>query len=154
MTGPATRHDTLAFERAFDCPPALLWDAFADPAARARWGAPSPDAVILYDATDFRVGGRDLSRCGARGDPRFHVEAIYLDIQPGARIVHSERVSEGATPLSAALHTVEIFAKGERSALRLTVQLASFGGADMAGGVRQGMSAALDNLAGWTAGRH
>lgn len=148
MTDLATAHETLVFERIYACSPATLFRAFADPQARARWGRPAPDAVIIYDAADFRVGGRDISRCGAADDPRFDVEAVYLDIQPDRRIVYAESVSEGWSRLSAALHTVEIAAANEGAALRLTVQLASFAGADMAAGVRHGFGVALENLAG------
>jgi uncharacterized protein YndB with AHSA1/START domain len=143
----ATAHDTIVFERSFACPPGMLYDAFADPVARARWGAPSPTAVIIYDETDFRVGGRDKSRCGSKADPRFHVEVRYLHIVPMERIVYSETVSESGTTLSAALQTIEISNTRGGSALKVTVQIASFGDAGMADGVRFGFNAALDNLA-------
>lgn len=146
MTLAPTVHETLTFERSFECPLRILWNAFSDAAARAQWGAPSPTAVILYDEEDFRVGGRDISRCGSRDDPRYRVEAAYLDIQPERRIVYSERVDDGARPLSAALHTVEFCQAGPQSSVKITVQIASYDGPGMVLGVRQGMSAALDNL--------
>lgn len=142
-----TAHDTITFERSFRCPLGLLYEAFADPVARARWGTPSPSAVIIYDKADFRVGGTDLSRCGAKHDPRFHVEATYLDIMPESRIVYSETVSEAGRRLSAALQTIEMKATVEGSSLKVTVQIAAFDGADIADGVRHGFNAALANLA-------
>jgi uncharacterized protein YndB with AHSA1/START domain len=141
-----TIHDTLVFERHFSCSLDALYAAFADPVARARWGVPSSTAVIIYDEADFRVGGRDRSRCGARDDPRFHVEVTYLDIWPKTRIVYAERVAEGDTPLSGALYTLEFAADGGGACLKTTVQIASFGGPGMAEGTRQGFRAALDNL--------
>jgi len=146
MTEPVA-HETLLFERTYACAPAVLFAAFADPAARSRWGRPSPDAVIIFDAADFRVGGRDVSRCGSALDPRFLVEAVYLDIVDGRRIVYAETVGEGSTHFSAGLYTVEITPSGARSALKLTVQLAAFTGPEAAEGVRAGFGAALDNLA-------
>ncbi len=142
-----TVHDTLVFERRFACTLGALYQAFADPVARARWGVPSPTAVIIFDEADFSVGGRDRSRCGPRENPHFNVDAVYLDIRPGARIVYAERVADGDTPLSGALHTLEFAADGDGAVLRATVQIAAYGGADMAQGVRQGFGAALDNLA-------
>jgi uncharacterized protein YndB with AHSA1/START domain len=146
MTATTTTHETLVFERAFACPAETLYAAFADPVARMRWGLPSPTATLIYDETDFRVGGRDRSRCGARNDPRFHVDAVYLDIVPNRRIVHSEKVADGERPLSGALHTIEFSHDGAKTHLRVTVQLTSFDGEDMAQGVRFGFGAALDNL--------
>jgi uncharacterized protein YndB with AHSA1/START domain len=143
----ATVHDTITFERSFPCPLPVLYEAFSDPVARARWGAPAPNAVIIYDKEDFRVGGSDLSRCGAEHDPRYHVEATYLDIVPESRIVYSEMVSENGARLSAALQTIEMKEAAGRSDLKVTVQIASFDGADMADGVRHGFTAALENLA-------
>jgi len=143
----ATAHDTIVFDRSFSCPLTVLYEAFADPAARARWGIPGPGAVIIYDREDFRVGGIDHSRCGSKDDPRYHVEATYLDIVPESRIVYSETVVEGGRRLSAALQTIEMSSKNGRSHLKVTVQIAAFDGADMASGVRHGFGAALENLA-------
>ena len=141
------KHDTLQFERTFQCPLQTLWNAFESAEARARWGVPSPDAIIIYDKEDFRVGGRDLLRCGGKDDPRFRVEVTYLDILPSRRIIHSEQVSDEDGLLSCALHTIELAEAPDGIRLSITVQIASIGNADMAGGVRQGMAAALDNLA-------
>jgi len=142
-----TAHHTIVFERSFACPVAMLYQAFVDPVARARWGVPSPTAVIIYEAADFRIGGTDRSRCGTNFHPRFLVEVTYLDIVPESRIVHTETVSTDGKRLSAALETIEMAADGNRSKLKVTMQIAAFDGADMADGVRQGFGAALDNLA-------
>ncbi|HEY6254848.1 MAG TPA: SRPBCC domain-containing protein [Xanthobacteraceae bacterium] len=146
MMETTTAHETLVFERAFACPAKVLYEAFADPVARARWGLPSPTATIIYDEADFREGGRDRSRCGAKNDPRFQVEVVYLNIVPDKRIVYSETVADGKRALSAALHTVEFSHDGAKAHLKVTVQLASFDGESTAGGVRFGFGAALDNL--------
>ncbi|MDP3855190.1 SRPBCC family protein [Phenylobacterium sp.] len=147
MADLTTAHETLIFERPFACSPEILYGAFADPVARARWGLPSPTATIIYDEADFRVGGRDRSRCGAKSDPRFLVDVTYLDIVPNHRIVYSEKVMDGDRALSAALHTIEISPRAAAALLKVTVQLAAFEGEDMAQGVRFGFNAALDNLA-------
>jgi uncharacterized protein YndB with AHSA1/START domain len=146
VTDTTTTHETLVFERTFACPAEILYEAFADPGARARWGLPSPTATIIYDEADFRVGGRDRSRCGAKSDPRFQVDAVYLNIVPNQRIVYSEMVADGKRALSAALHTIEISHDGVKAHLKVTVQLAAFDGEDMAEGVRFGFGAALNNL--------
>ena len=146
MNETTTTHETLVFERDFGCPVEILYEAFADPIARARWGLPSPMATIIYDKADFRVGGRDVSRCGAKDDPRFLVEAVYLNIGANQRVVYSEKVDDGDRATSAALHTIEMSRDGSNARLKVTVQLAAFDGEDAAAGVRFGFNAALDNL--------
>lgn len=147
MSNSDTVHETIVIERDFSCSVEALYNAFVDPVARARWGLPSSTAVIIYDETDFRVGGFDRSRCGSKDDPRYFVDAVYLDIQTNARIVYSERVADRDLPLSCALHTLEFNHNANKAQLKATIQIASFSGADMAQGVREGFAAAMDNLA-------
>jgi uncharacterized protein YndB with AHSA1/START domain len=49
---------------------------------------------------DFRVGGRDVARCGAKDDPRFRVESRYVDIVPGQRIITTETIHENTKLLA------------------------------------------------------
>jgi uncharacterized protein YndB with AHSA1/START domain len=142
----ATTHATLVFERSFDVAPARVFDAFADPEARMRWGTPSADTALVYLETDFRVGGCDISRCGHAGNLIFRVVNHYLDIVDGQRIVSTETVSQGEQRLSVALITVEVKASGKGTYLVLTDQIVALDGADMIAGNRAGLNAALDNL--------
>ena len=139
-------HDTLLIEREFQSPVEALFQAFADPNARARWGVPSPTAVLIFDESNFEIGGKDVQRCGAKDDPLFLVEAVYLDIKPNERIVYSERVSMGDATLSGALHTLEFSATKQGSALKATTQVAAMGDEEMLADTRSGFGAALDNL--------
>jgi uncharacterized protein YndB with AHSA1/START domain len=141
-----TIHDTIVLTRDYRASPARVFQAFADPDARARWGAPSPTAALVMDQTSFEVGGLDVSRCGSKGDLRYRVEARYLDIVEGERIVYSETVSERGARLSAGLITIalETIAAGTR--LVLTAQLAAFDGGFIIAGNKMGYGAALDNL--------
>jgi uncharacterized protein YndB with AHSA1/START domain len=148
MTEPKTAHATIVIERSFDASPACVFEAFADPEARMRWGTPSADTRLVYLETDFRVGGRDVSRCGPAGNLIFYVELTYLDIVSAARIVSVETVSQDETRLSVSLITVELQASGRGTRLVLTDQIAALDGSDMVAGSRAGFNAALDNLAG------
>src|ERR1700730_9225158 len=80
-------HATFSIQRASDAPPAMVFGAFADPKAKARWfNGPEewgPDEHTL----DFRVGGRETSRGGPKGGPVHTYEARYYDIVPDERIV-------------------------------------------------------------------
>jgi uncharacterized protein YndB with AHSA1/START domain len=141
-----TTHATLVFERSFDVPPARVFEAFADPQARMRWGTPSADTALVYLETDFRVGGRDVSRCGHTGNLIFHVENRYVDIVADRRIVSTEIVSLGEQRLSVALITVDIKASGKGTHLVLTDQIVALDGSDLIAGNCAGLNAALDNL--------
>jgi len=146
MTMPPTNHDTIVLQRTYDATAARVFEAFASPQARMRWGAPSPSADIVYDKADFRVGGVDLSRCGPPGHLVYSVETRYLDIVPQQRIISTEVVSEGTNRLCFALITVEFFPAGRDTRLILTDQVAAFGGRSLIEGHRAGHAAALENL--------
>ncbi|HYE46386.1 MAG TPA: SRPBCC family protein [Caulobacter sp.] len=138
-------HDTLVLERAYAATPERVFNAWADPGARLRWAVPKGEA-LAFDATDFRVGGRDVSRCGAPGDLRFRIETLYEAIVDDRRIVFSERCFEGETLLSVYLVTVEIARDGEGARLTLTNQIVALDGGGMIAGSKAGWNAALDNL--------
>jgi uncharacterized protein YndB with AHSA1/START domain len=147
MTESSVTHATIVLERVYDASPARVFKAFADPAARTRWGTPSPGVELVYDKADFRNGGLDVSRCGPRGKLIYRVETRYLDIEPEHRIITTEVVSEGWHRLSVSLITVEFHAEGPSTRLVLTDQITALGGKDMIAGSREGLSGALDNLA-------
>jgi uncharacterized protein YndB with AHSA1/START domain len=159
MAGISIDHGTVVVERVLDVPLASVYGAFADAAERARWGSPSDTAAFIYDAADFRIGGVDLIRCGPKEDPRFRVEARYLDILPERRVVWSETIRESRkdreerdgrqndAPLAANLTTVEFFPQGLRTRVKVTVQVASFVGAAMIENTRDGHSGSLANMA-------
>jgi uncharacterized protein YndB with AHSA1/START domain len=147
MTEHTTHHATIVIERTFDAPARLVFAALSDPISRARWSAPSDTAVMIYDEADFRVGGRDLFRCGAKNDPRYRGETHYRDIVPNRRIISTETVDELGTRLSMALTTVELEPDGERTKLKLTVQLAALDDPRMIDGTKAGYAGALANLA-------
>ena len=86
-----SQHATITLERSYSAPLERVFSDFADPVARARWSPPSED-VLIYDEADFRVGGRDVFRCGPKGDLKFRGETRYLLIVPNARVVSSETV--------------------------------------------------------------
>ena len=93
-------HATIVLERDISASADRVFAALADPRERASWGVPSDTAVLIYDATDFRVGGADHFRCGSRDDPKFHGHTVYTAIVPGQSIVSSETVTVGGTCLS------------------------------------------------------
>jgi len=145
MSAPVN-HETLVFERRYEAAAERVFQAFANPEARMRWGAPSPNAGLVYDAADFRVGGVDIGRCGPRINMIYAIEVRYLDIVPAERIIWTEAVSEGGNPLSFSMITTLFQPDGSHTLLSITDQIVAFGGPRMIAGSREGFSAALDNL--------
>lgn len=139
-------HATLVFERHIAAPPDDVFAALADTKARLEWGVPSDTATLIYDASDFREGGEDRFRCGAKTDPNIHGVTHYLDIVPGHRIISSETITVGGKRLCVSLTTVELRESRGGTVLKSTTQLASFIGEDMVKGHEQGNNASLDNL--------
>jgi uncharacterized protein YndB with AHSA1/START domain len=142
----AIAHATIVMERTYSAAPARVFHAWADAEAKARWSAPTPDVVIKYEAADFREGGRDVVRCIEPNQADYIATVHYLDLRAEERIVFAEEVSNGATRVSAALVSVELAPAGAGTRLLLTLQIASFDGANMEEGYKFGWAGALDNL--------
>lgn len=139
-------HGTIVVERTIKVPAVRAFSAYADATERAQWAAPSDTAVFIYDETDFRVGGRDVARCGPKEDPHFRVESRYVDIVPTQRIMTSDTVHDGAKLLSASITTKEFFDDNQSTVVKVTVQIASFVGGDMIENTRAGNTGSLANL--------
>ena len=139
------QHATIKLEHSYSAPLERVFSEFADPVARARWSAPSNDALI-YDEADFRVGGKDVFRCGPKGDAKFRGETRYLHIVPNARVVSSETVDMDGQRLAVALTTLNFEPTEDGTNLTVTVQMVSFAGPDMIDGYESGNESALKNL--------
>ena len=139
------QHATIKLDHAYSAPLEQVFSEFADPVARARWSAPPNDALI-YDEADFRVGGKDVFRCGPKGDPKFRSETRYLQIVPNGRVVWSETVDMDGQRLAVALTTLDFERTEDGTNLTVTVQMVSFAGPDMIHGYESGNKSALEGL--------
>ena len=74
----------LVYERIFDAPRDLVWQAFMDPDRIPRWWGPHGTTTEVVEM-DARVGGtwRYVSRAADREDVSFHGE--YLEVVPPER---------------------------------------------------------------------
>jgi uncharacterized protein YndB with AHSA1/START domain len=142
---PKANHATITLERLYSAPVGRVFAEFADPVVRARWSAPSGDALI-YDEADFRTGGQDRFRCGPQGSPKFSGETFYHLIVPNERVVSTETVDSGGQRLAVSLTTLDFEAVGGETNLTLTVQLVSLAGPGMIEGYESGNRSALENL--------
>ena len=79
-------HATFTLERSYPVPPARVFAAWADPAAKARWFTPGPGSG---HELEFRVGGREVATGGPDGGPVMRFETLYRDIVPQQRIVYT-----------------------------------------------------------------
>jgi uncharacterized protein YndB with AHSA1/START domain len=139
------QHATITLQHAYSAPLERVFSEFADAVARARWSAPSPDELI-YDEADFRIGGKDVFRCGPKGDPKFRGETRYLDIVPNVRVVSSETVDVDGQRHAVALTTLDFEPTGDGTNLTVTIQMVSFVGPDMIHGYESGNKSALKSL--------
>jgi len=139
-------HETLTFERQLKAPTAAVFEAFSDAVGRAKWASPSPTAVVIYDSENFIENGKDEYRCGAKDDPSIHGRTHYLEIVKNSRIVSSETLTINGQKVSASITTVELSSVDSMTLLKQTTHVASFIGASMIDGFKQGNNASLDNL--------
>jgi uncharacterized protein YndB with AHSA1/START domain len=132
-------------EHSYSAPVERVFSQFADPVARAGWSAPSEE-VLVYDESDFRVGGKDVFRCGPNGNSKFRGETRYLQIVPNKRVVSSETLDTDDHLLAIALTTLEFEPTKDGTKLTVTVQIVSFVGPDLIRGYESGNKSALKNL--------
>ena len=146
MPERSVTHATFVVERSYPVPPARVFAAWADPAAKARWFASpeewGPDEFEL----DFRVGGREVSRVGPKGGPVHTYDARYQDIVADERIVYSYSMHLDQTLISVSLATVELRAEGAGTRLVLTEQGAYLDGHDASAQRQQGTAELLHAL--------
>ena len=138
-------HATFTLERSYPAPPARVFAAWADPAAKARWFTPGPGSG---HELDFRVGGREVARGGPDGGPAMTFETLYRDIVTEQRIVYTSTLSAGADLMTVSLTTVE-FTPGEGGGTRLvlTEQGAFLDGQEQPAWREQGTADQLEALA-------
>lgn len=113
----STHHATFVIERAFDASPQRVFNAWANPAAKARWFGPpeKPDYSL-----DFRVGGSEHFITEGPDGAAYSFDAVYQDIVPGVRIIHAYDMHREDVRISVSLATIEIEAQGEGTRLTLT----------------------------------
>lgn len=140
-------HGTVHVQRTIEAHVDRVYAAFADPKEREAYAAPSETAVFIYDETDFRVGGRDVARCGPKADPRFRVETRYIAIAPLQHVVSAETIHDGEMLLATNITTVEFEASQQRTTVSIAVQVASFVGQGMIDNTKGGHEGSLANMA-------
>jgi uncharacterized protein YndB with AHSA1/START domain len=117
MTERSAIDSTFSVERHYGVPPARVFAAWADPAAKARWFAGPGSEHEL----DFRVGGLEVASSRHDGQ-RLRFESRYADIVPDQRIVYTSTLHAGDALTTVSLTTVELSAEGGGTRLLLAEQ--------------------------------
>ncbi len=147
MTARSVTHVTFVIERVYDAPPARVFNAWADPAAKARWFAGEGDGWDVAEYTlDFRVGGREVWRGGQPGGPVHRNDTLYQDIVPGERIIYTYEMHLGDKRISVSVATVELRPEAAGTRLVFTEQGAFLDGFDDPGTREQGTRELLGAL--------
>jgi uncharacterized protein YndB with AHSA1/START domain len=108
MTKRSTVHDTFTIDRHFEAASARVFQAFADPAAKALWFAGPPDSKQEDVSFDFREGGRETLVMVTGDGDRIGFSATYTDIVPDERIVYTYEMTMGGRRISVSVVTVEV----------------------------------------------
>jgi uncharacterized protein YndB with AHSA1/START domain len=113
----STTHSTFVIERIYEASPQRVFDAWADPDAKAQWFGPADKREY---SLDFRVGGSERLVVAFGDGSIFSFDSVYQDIVPGHRIIHAYDMYRDEVRISVSLATVEIEAHGEGSRMTLT----------------------------------
>ena len=139
--------ETLTFSRILPAQPDRVYRALTSAQDRMVWGSPEPDTVVLIEGQpDPAPGVRETSRCGPRDNPYVTVLTDWVLMEPGERVVYAETLMAEGAPLGVTLATYEMAPDGTGTSLLLTLQIASFIGAEMLSEFESGWTHAVDNL--------
>ncbi|RRJ62805.1 polyketide cyclase [Paenibacillus oralis] len=139
MTERFVKHATFVVEKTYAASPAKVYQAWADPAAKAKWFSKA-------DTFEFRVGGREYSSGGPPEGPVFTFDACYQEIVPEQRIVYSYTLDSDDVRISVSLTTVELIPVEGGTKLVFTEQGAFFDGHDTPEIREHGTNEMLDAL--------
>jgi uncharacterized protein YndB with AHSA1/START domain len=147
MTARSTVHDTFRIERHFDAAPARVFQAFADPAAKAKWFGGPEEIKRKDEEFDFREGGRE-NMVSVFGDgSSFGFTANYTDIVTDERIVYTYEMSMNGQRISVSVATIELRAARGGTDFVLVEQGVYLDGLDNPRQRRQGTEELMDALA-------
>lgn len=142
MSEHTVLHSTFSLERTYPVPAERVFQAWADPAAKARWFAGEGNEHEL----DFRVGGVEINRAVHPNGALLAVESRYQDIIPSERIVYSSALSADGVLSTVSLTTVQLRQEGDDTRLLLVEQDTFLDGHEQPSWREQGTGCWLDAL--------
>jgi uncharacterized protein YndB with AHSA1/START domain len=142
----STQHATFVLERIYPASAARVFNAWADPAVKARWFAGPEEWKVLVREQDFRVGGRDRLKGVFAGGRVTSFDALYQDIVLDRRIVYTYDMHLDDARISVSLATVELVPVDGGTRLILTEQGVFLDGHDDSGSRERGTRELLNKL--------
>jgi uncharacterized protein YndB with AHSA1/START domain len=142
------KHGSFVIERKFEHDPAVVYRAWTQPDAKARWFTGPPDKwTEQLREMDVHVGGRDrlVGKFVDGSESRF--EAQYFDVVPEKRLVYTYDMYWQGKKISVSLATIEFVAAGRGTKLVVTEHGAFLDGYEDAGGRERGTLTLMENLA-------
>ncbi|AET58187.1 SRPBCC family protein [Paenibacillus terrae] len=139
MNERIVKHATFVVERTYAVSPGRVYQAWADPTAKAKWFS-KPEIF------EFRVGGREYSSGGPPEGPIFTFDASYQELVPEQRIVYTYTLDSDSTRISVSITTVELIEVEGGTKLIFTEQGAYFDGHDTPEVREHGTNLMLDAL--------
>lgn len=109
----------LELVRTIDAPRALLWECWTSPEHIPHFFVPKPHSVTACEI-DLRVGGRFNTTFNVDGNEMKN-DGVYLEIDPGAKLVFTDAYTEGWKPAPDPFMTaIILFEDAEDGATRYT----------------------------------
>ena len=142
MSEHSIAHSTFSLERTYRVAPQLVFAAWSDPGAKARWfGVPGGEHEL-----DFRVGGREVNRAQLDNGVQMEFESFYRDIVPDERIVYASTLSADDVVATVSTTTIQIESAPEGARLLLIEQATFLDGREQPDWRQRGTSDWLDRL--------
>jgi len=144
------KHGSFVIERHLNYDTAVLYRAWTEPAAKARWfNGPADKWTEQVREMDVRAGGRErvIGTFADGSESRF--EALYFDVVPDRRLVYAYDMYFQGKKISVSLASVEfvVSARDNRGTkLIVTEQHAFLDGYEDAGNRERGTLGLMDNL--------
>jgi uncharacterized protein YndB with AHSA1/START domain len=139
-------HSTFVIERIYPATPERVFAAWSDQAAKTQWFGPSDKHADSY-SLDFREGGREHLSVSAPDGAVYTFDAVFADIVPARRIVHTYDMHRDDARISVSVATIEFEAVADTTRLTLTEQGVFLDGLDARAEREHGTNALLDALA-------
>lgn len=147
MSARSAQHATFTIERNLDFPPAMVFNAWADAKAKARWFATPVECTDVIREQNFRIGGRDRFKATWPNGRVSDFSAQYWDIVPDKRIVYVYEMHIDGKKISVSLATIDFEPHGKGTRMIVTEQGAFLDGYDDAGAREKGTNDLMDRLA-------
>lgn len=107
MTDPATNDRTLILERTIKASRQKVWRCWTESDLLKQWYCPKPWSVS-HAELDVRAGGINLVVMQGPDGQQMSVPGVYLDVEPGTRLVFTDAFERAWVPSAKAFMVADI----------------------------------------------